>query len=1530
MTAHSAALDLQIGIRMRLRPPSIMVVAALVSGLIVGAGIEAATAGPDDPEHKVGFTDSEREVAEAYSDAKWEAWLTSTSPDRRPTLEDLGPDGLGSFREINNEHLTDAALWDSAPAGAVATLDDLIRNSPANRTAVDKEVYAHFVLSELESDGAPLGGGSVDTLSTILDTPSRGVTFRHFLEVKLTPGIPEWMDPAGTLTVKVTVPKGGFVAYLGDGKAVLPLNTFMEYDLHTLRAPTESSAYQLSAKVRMPKVRYNAILHDQSSIELTKFGKELGIVPEGASYRALGITSSGFAEPVTYSAAKEVLAKLTDPALFHDQDKLLGTIAKTFDVHGGNGYRVRFTSETLPSGIPGAKRLGITSIRGPDNVLRPDVVLDALHTSGAEETAGVFVHEIMHVIDIDSMGTMGQFSKELGNTFRSNPTELQALLADEDGRLGTYWKSAFAGEKSERLDKILNNTLTDSELTREKPFVEAFAEFGRFRFTDRGAVGANSLLNYFRSLAPNTAEHIAGSLSAHLRLPDACGTATPLALSRAVSGFVCEITSAEDLSEFHKPNLASEGEVAEGSVLDGVEFVTDPERLEGSGKQMLSPLTDTSKVFAGFDAGEGADGVKALASSVEASLASDLRVLERVSTDSATVAKALVGVGKSTGKWSELMPYVAIMATGYALSQDIATGDWADAGFDGVAEALMWIGAAQPALMIFTEPALLVDMAAQYVVDKFRAQNVPAPLMEMWQFEQSIRDYAAWNELPQTLSQLRLQVTEEQLVAATEQVMRQSVIPALQARLVSDEEALSRLRDAYVAEAYIAAVKAAGGAAAGGKWESMQPHLDAVVTTIDEAFEKQVDQRREAYSIGVGEQVQAVADHLGLEWAAGSVVFEHVQAEFDREVALPTVEASEALMSEYSRYQFAPIVYPVGETVVEFRRELVEKKLAAYEAEFTRSFPSPLQVMMPNDLAEYRRLLAGKDPADTVPHPPAWGAAVPGGATREISIHDAGVTLSGAMTVTAPSNTAIVSVRTSLDSPPVISVSATIATIGSAEAPVKFGAAGATVFVQLKTSVATAAGETLSGSFTIDRGETQLSGGRLDVVIRDTIPAVHGFAAPGGVTDELVIHDPRASASGTMTLTAPSGTTFEEVNNNIGATNTISADKKTATVSAASFGSSSATVRAKLRVPKTAPQNKVYVGGRVAVTDDDDVVQASGALTVSTYPVTFSQRVTPSLPVGGIGDAAVRIQNHASQSASGIAFTITAPTNTVFTTGSFAWNQDNNSSGKLTGSLSADAKTITYESNSFQIGPDRSWVDLTVRIKATTSGVGTVSDGAFTITGGRILPTGGSTPLAYAAVLARFPAASGEAGPGKSVELKIYDPMTTVTGTMTLVAPTGAVFTGVTNDVGASVSYSADRTTATIGRSNFGGSAATVWAKITLPSTAVPTITYTGTATVTDNNNTIATGTLGVYTTIDGCITATERTLPISLVVWMFPVELKNNCFARIDARVIFSSGADTGWQTIPSRTSTSAGSETYWSTPYGRYDHYETGNITR
>lgn len=773
-----------------------------------------------------------------------------------------------------------------------------------------------------------------------------------------------------------------------------------------------------------------------------------------------------------------------------------------------------------------------------------------------------------------------------------------------------------------------------------------------------------------------------------------------------------------ELVDLHGQNVTSD--------IESIHFTIDADAVAGAEGRLLSPLSESAGVVGSV---EGVADLEGLSARLSGALSRDLTLFDAVSSHASTVGRALAAAGKSGVKVAgELLPYVAIAATGYALSEDIRSGDWVDAGFDGVAEGLMLVGAAQPELLVFTEPLLLVDILAQLVVDYFRP-----PAMSHEQRVEADRDKKTWDELAGDLAKLRVQVTQEQLVAAVEQAVTERIVPALQQRLASDEQVLAKLKATYQLETHRAAMKATGGEFTGPAYEKVKQHRLAAMKGVEEVFAERVESRRQAYAAVLGEQVQEVADELGLSWAAGSSVFEAMGEQFDVTVAVPAVAGVEQRLFEWSGFRNPPVSYP-SDGVAEFRADLRSVKLGEYGAELARIYPSPLRVSMPNDPAENLKVLTGEAVRD-VQVPAVWGAAVPGGITEEIALTRAG-TVSGEMRVRAPEGARLHQVRTSdPDLTAVVSKDGLTATVGSVEAPVVFGAGEGAV--QVFATVR--APETAQSGATVTGGEVLIVAGKeqpvlrrgLDVVVRDSLPVVQVFAEPGraGVMIEAPV-----VAGQRMVLTAPAETRFDLTHR---PGYTLSLDRTTLTV----LGPVEK-VEAALHVPSSVKQDTTLTG-RVVILDAQDLPVGSGRFLVSTEQVTLTQTVVPSLTAGDSGLATVRISNHTGKEARGVSFVFTAPTGTVFSSGGIRWSWTSTATtGVIQGVLSADKRTITVTQDGF-VSPANGHVDLTVTVTRTSpdssgttyGGCGYGTSGCFRVTGGNVMPRGGQTSLAFTSVL---------------------------------------------------------------------------------------------------------------------------------------------------------------------------------------------------
>ncbi|ARC57590.1 ADP-ribosylating toxin CARDS [Frondihabitans sp. 762G35] len=161
---------------------------------------------------------------------------------------------------------------------------------------------------------------------------------------------------------------------------------------------------------------------------------------------------------------------------------------------------------------------------------------------------------------------------------------------------------------------------------------------------------------------------------------------------------------------------------------DDVTFELKLDRLADDEYALLAPFPETSEVIEGIGASsqDFAD-FEALGADLTEAFGADSRALAAASAD----LDLLASVGKSAGKvldyGSELVPYLGIAATGYAIRGDIDDGRWGDLAADGIAEALQTAEVAFPEFIPFLEPLLMADLALEALGDAVWGWLHPKP-----------------------------------------------------------------------------------------------------------------------------------------------------------------------------------------------------------------------------------------------------------------------------------------------------------------------------------------------------------------------------------------------------------------------------------------------------------------------------------------------------------------------------------------------------------------------------------------------------------------------------------------------------------------------------------------------------------------------------------------------------------------------------------------------------------------------------------
>ena len=277
-------------------------------------------------------------------------------------------------------------------------------------------------------------------------------------------------------------------------------------------------------------------------------------------------------------------------------------------------------------------------------------------------------------------------------------------------------------------------------------------------------------------------------------------------------------------------------------------------------------------------------------------------------------------------------------------------------------------------------------------------------------------------------------------------------------------------------------------------------------------------------------------------------------------------------------------------------------------------------------------------------------------------------------------------------------------------------------------------------------------------------------------------------------LKAPTGTTFADNTGRIAFSDgyghsligALSTDKKTLTFDFAG-GGTGYSLRAGMHVDIEATLISDADNNRIGLTGDGRFTIASGqgfpvgsniaiAYDAKFLAPTLSQPVSPTLESGKNGKVAIRLTNpNAAATPRGAKFELKAPTGTTFAdnTGRIAFSDGYGHS--LTGALSTDKKTLTFDFGGGGIGyalEGRSYVDIEATLVSETDNTrsGRIADGAFTIIEGPAFTPGTSTPFSYnseyvapAPITLAAPAIGAEVEPGNPVFTGTGHPGATIT-----------------------------------------------------------------------------------------------------------------------------------------------------------------------
>ncbi|MBH1938505.1 hypothetical protein I5Q34_30325 [Streptomyces sp. AV19] len=296
----------------------------------------------------------------------------------------------------------------------------------------------------------------------------------------------------------------------------------------------------------------------------------------------------------------------------------------------------------------------------------------------------------------------------------------------------------------------------------------------------------------------------------------------------------------EDVARTQRERLRAHG--------DDVEYVTSLEEFEKNPKSLLSPLRETNKALNDAKGAElGAQDFEKFSARVGEAFGRDLRAAHELTTDTGLLARVGRQAGRAAGLGVKALPYVGIAATGYAITEDVKTGDYANLAFDSVAEGLQVAMVAQPEFAPLLEPALLVEQLAQLVYNE-----VAGWIAEQKQLD---HDRAQWGDAVKDLVEHR----DAQWGARLQGQALQELFPRLNEKfkrvLTSDVVTLGKWAKAKKAAVARIAERSRARAASPEEKQRISAHESALKKKIDAQVWEQQDARTELY----GDQVVKVA-----------------------------------------------------------------------------------------------------------------------------------------------------------------------------------------------------------------------------------------------------------------------------------------------------------------------------------------------------------------------------------------------------------------------------------------------------------------------------------------------------------------------------------------------------------------------------------------------------------------------------------------------------------------------------------------------
>jgi hypothetical protein len=320
--------------------------------------------------------------------------------------------------------------------------------------------------------------------------------------------------------------------------------------------------------------------------------------------------------------------------------------------------------------------------------------------------------------------------------------------------------------------------------------------------------------------------------------------------------------------------------------IDDVKFSLDKDVAIRDDESMLAPLPESLEVSGEFaDLGHSPEGFGTYAEDMAAAFRSDTEALAAVTSHAGVIDSVSKSLGSAVDVGSELVPYVGIAATGYALREDIDNGRWGDAAADAVAEGLQMAMVAAPEFDVFLEPALIVVAVGQMIADAIWGWTHPKPAVSE---EQRNQIYAANTTFDESLEVTTdLFDKELRLIMAdlTREHLDRSVAPAARVRMAADEEVLRASSAATRFEIFTKAEIAQMRTSNEGLRKSIRQDRDEAFTALAAATRAATQQRFHQY---VERADDVVATALDAVWT--SQLTDSIKDPFVYETVMPYIE----------------------------------------------------------------------------------------------------------------------------------------------------------------------------------------------------------------------------------------------------------------------------------------------------------------------------------------------------------------------------------------------------------------------------------------------------------------------------------------------------------------------------------------------------------------------------------------------------------------------------------------------------------------